>query len=45
MSGFAMQRMVSDGALDPKEPFVQKPFTAEQLTRAVREAMARSIQQ
>ena len=45
MSGFAAQRMVNDGALDPNDPFVQKPFTAEQLNRTVREALARPTQQ
>jgi CheY-like chemotaxis protein len=45
MSGFPAKRMVSDGALDPNDPFVQKPFTAEQLTRTVREALGRAIQQ
>ncbi len=41
MSGFAAKRMVSDGALDPNDPFVQKPFTAEGLNRIVREALER----
>jgi two-component system, cell cycle sensor histidine kinase and response regulator CckA len=45
MSGFAAKRMVSDGSLDPNDPFVQKPFTAEQLNKAVREALARPVQQ
>lgn len=45
MSGFPAARMVSDGALDPNVPFVQKPFTGEQLTRTVREALGRPIQQ
>jgi len=45
MSGFPAKRMVDDGSLDPKDPFVQKPFTAEQLTRTVREALARPTQQ
>ena len=45
MSGFPAKRMVDDGALDPNAQFVQKPFTAEQLTRKVREVLARPIQQ
>jgi two-component system, cell cycle sensor histidine kinase and response regulator CckA len=45
MSGFAAKRMVTDGSLDPNDPFVQKPFTAEQLNRTVREALARPTQQ
>jgi CheY-like chemotaxis protein len=45
MSGFPAKRMVDQGALGPKDPFVQKPFTAEQLTRKVREALARPTQQ
>jgi hypothetical protein len=43
MSGFPEKRMLSEGALDPRDPFVKKPFTAEQLTRTVREALARPI--
>ena len=39
MSGFPAKRMVNDGALDPNDPFVQKPFTAEELTRKVREVL------
>jgi CheY-like chemotaxis protein len=45
MSGFPATRMVDEGALDPNDPFVQKPFTAEQLTRKVREVLARPTQQ
>ncbi len=45
MSGFPARRMVNEGALDPNAPFVQKPFTAEQLTKKVREVLARPIQQ
>jgi len=44
MSGFPAKRMVGEGALDPNDLFVQKPFTAEQLTRAIREALARPTQ-
>jgi hypothetical protein len=32
--------MVNEGALDPAVPFIQKPFTSEQLGRKVREVMA-----
>jgi two-component system, cell cycle sensor histidine kinase and response regulator CckA len=39
MSGFAANRMVNDGALDPSVPFIQKPFTSEQLGRRVRELL------
>jgi len=45
MSGFPVSRMVSEGALDPRQPFLQKPFTSEQLTRKVRELFADPIQQ
>jgi hypothetical protein len=37
--------MVEDGALNPYDPFVQKPFTAEQLARTVREALRRPTHQ
>jgi hypothetical protein len=30
---------VNDGALDPSVPFIQKPFTSEQLGRRVRELL------
>jgi two-component system, cell cycle sensor histidine kinase and response regulator CckA len=45
MSGFPVNRMVSEGALDPSQPFLQKPFTSEQLARKVRELFADPIQQ
>jgi DNA-binding NtrC family response regulator len=45
MSGFPGQRMVSEGALDPDVPFIQKPFTSEQLTKKMRELLADRIQQ
>jgi two-component system cell cycle sensor histidine kinase/response regulator CckA len=45
MSGFPVSRMVSEGALDPSQPFLQKPFTSEQLVRKVRELFADPIQQ
>jgi CheY-like chemotaxis protein len=40
MSGFPAKRMVDTGALDPSHPFIQKPFTSEQLGRKVRELLA-----
>ena len=40
MSGFAANRMVNEGALDPSVPFIQKPFTSEQLGRRMRELLA-----
>jgi DNA-binding NtrC family response regulator len=45
MSGFPVGRMVSEGALDPSQPFLQKPFTSEQLARKIRELFADPIQQ
>jgi two-component system cell cycle sensor histidine kinase/response regulator CckA len=45
MSGFPVSRMVSEGALDSSQPFLQKPFTSEQLARKVRELFADPIQQ
>jgi len=45
MSGFAAQRMVNQGALDPSVPFIQKPFTSEQLGRRVRELLAPRVDQ
>jgi CheY-like chemotaxis protein len=45
MSGFPAQRMVNEGALDPSQPFIQKPFTSEQLGRKVRELLAASLEQ
>lgn len=40
MSGFPAQRMVNEGALDPTQPFLQKPFTSEQLGRKIRELLS-----
>jgi two-component system, cell cycle sensor histidine kinase and response regulator CckA len=40
MSGYAALRMVDQGHLDPKQPFIQKPFTSEQLARRIRELLA-----
>lgn len=45
MSGFAAMRMVSQGELDPNQPFIQKPFTSEQLGRKVRELLAHQLEQ
>ena len=45
MSGFAAGRMVTEGSLDPAVPFIQKPFTSEQLGRKVREVLARPQEQ
>lgn len=45
MSGFAAMRMVSQGELDPNQPFIQKPFTSEQLGRKVRELLAHQFEQ
>jgi CheY-like chemotaxis protein len=45
MSGFQANRMVNEGQLDPNDPFVQKPFTAEELSRKVRELLGRPTQQ
>jgi two-component system, cell cycle sensor histidine kinase and response regulator CckA len=45
MSGFAANRMVNTGALDPSVPFIQKPFTSEQLGRKVRELLAPKSEQ
>lgn len=45
MSGFPAQRMVNEGALNPDHPFIQKPFTSEQLGRKVRELLADPIEQ
>ena len=45
MSGFPAKRMVKEGALDPRQPFIQKPFTSEQLARKVRELLTEQITQ
>jgi two-component system cell cycle sensor histidine kinase/response regulator CckA len=45
MSGFAAKRMVNEGALDPSQAFIQKPFTSEQLGRKVRELLAGPLEQ
>jgi two-component system cell cycle sensor histidine kinase/response regulator CckA len=43
MSGFPARRMVNEGALDPTKPFIQKPFTSEQLGRKVRDLLSDEI--
>lgn len=40
MSGFPAQRILEEGALDPASPFLQKPFTRDQLTRKVKNVLA-----
>jgi two-component system, cell cycle sensor histidine kinase and response regulator CckA len=45
MSGFPATRMLKEGALDATQPFIQKPFTSEQLGRKVRELLAPSLEQ
>ena len=45
MSGFPAVRVVSEGAIDPTDPFIQKPFTEEQLGRKVREMLAGPLQE
>jgi len=45
MSGFSVHRMVQEGALDPSRPFIQKPFTSEELGRKVRELFAEPVKQ
>ena len=39
MSGYPRDEMVQRGLLDREQPFLQKPFTAQQLTRAVEEVL------
>jgi two-component system, cell cycle sensor histidine kinase and response regulator CckA len=45
MSGFPARRMMHEGALDPAHPFIQKPFTSEQLGRKVRDLLAEPMDQ
>jgi two-component system cell cycle sensor histidine kinase/response regulator CckA len=45
MSGYAANRMVNEGALDPSVPFIQKPFTSEQLGRRLRDLLSRPLDQ
>ena len=40
MSGFPAHRILEEGALDPASPFLQKPFTRDQLTRKVKQVLA-----
>ena len=41
MSGYTDQSAVQKAGIDRGLPFVQKPFTAEELVRQVRQALAR----
>lgn len=45
MSGFPVKRILADGALDPMAPFIQKPFTAEQLSRKIRHILTLPTEQ
>jgi len=45
MSGFAENRMLREGALDPAVPFIQKPFTSDQLGRKLRELLTPQLDQ
>ena len=45
MSGFPAGRIGDEGALDPTVPFVQKPFTREQLAGKVRLVLTRPVGQ
>jgi CheY-like chemotaxis protein len=45
MSGFAEKRMLVEGALAPTVPFIQKPFTSEQLGKKVRELLTPRVEQ
>lgn len=45
MSGFPARRIVDEGELDPTAPFIQKPFTSEQLTRKVRQLLTEPLEQ
>jgi CheY-like chemotaxis protein len=40
MSGFPAHRILEEGALDAASPFLQKPFTRDQLTRKVKGVLA-----
>jgi two-component system cell cycle sensor histidine kinase/response regulator CckA len=42
MSGYPRDDIVQRGLLDREQPFLQKPFTAQQLTRAVDEVLSGS---
>jgi two-component system, cell cycle sensor histidine kinase and response regulator CckA len=45
MSGFPSQRVVAEGIIDPTQPFIQKPFTEEQLGRKMRGLLAGPVEQ
>jgi two-component system, cell cycle sensor histidine kinase and response regulator CckA len=45
MSGFPAVRVVSEGAITPTDPFIQKPFTEEQLGRKIRVLLDTPIEQ
>lgn len=45
MSGFPARRVVNEGALDPSHPFIQKPFTSDQLGKKVRELLVGQTEQ
>jgi two-component system cell cycle sensor histidine kinase/response regulator CckA len=45
MSGFPAKLVISQGAIEATDPFIQKPFTEEQLGRKVRELLAGPIEQ
>jgi two-component system, cell cycle sensor histidine kinase and response regulator CckA len=45
MSGFPAKLVISQGAIEATDPFIQKPFTEEQLGRKVREVLAGPIEQ
>jgi two-component system cell cycle sensor histidine kinase/response regulator CckA len=40
MSGYPRDEIVQQGLLGGEQPFLQKPFTAQQLTHAVDDALA-----
>jgi FixJ family two-component response regulator len=41
-SGFANNDVIRRGLLDPSRPFLQKPFTPEDLARKIREVLEAS---
>jgi DNA-binding NtrC family response regulator len=41
MSGYSDEQIRRDGSVDPDTPFVQKPFTVDALTGAVRQILGR----
>jgi two-component system, cell cycle sensor histidine kinase and response regulator CckA len=45
LSGFPARRIVTEGALDPSQPFIQKPFTSDQLGRKIRDLLANPVEQ